>query len=326
MLDVHIHCIAEGSDGKGSFVSNKFKRSPAFRILKYFSKINRNEKNITKFFSTMLINNIEDSRYLKGAVILALDGIYDSKGKFDKNNCHYYVSNDFVANLCKNSKKMFFGASVNPTRKDAINELERVKEAGAVLVKLIPNSQNIDLSLKKYIPFFQKLEKLNLPLLSHTGYEHTLGVSNQRLGDPFRLRTALDEGVTVIAAHSGTGNWGSRKLRWLPGIKETFNEFVVLVNDYSNLYGDISAFGSPARGIYVKDVLTNEKVKERLIHGSDFPVPTIPLYFFSQLKNSERRALKKIKNPFDKDITLKKMLGFPDNVFTRATDILNLPL
>ena len=46
------------------------------------------------------------------------------------------------------------------------------------------------------------LAERKLPFLSHVGYEFSLIGKNQSVGDPDRLRPALDEGVTVIAAHA----------------------------------------------------------------------------------------------------------------------------
>lgn len=49
-----------------------------------------------------------------------------------------------------------------------------------------------------------------LPLLAHTGGEHTVPQIDPKLADPATLTGALDRGVTVIAAHcatkSGTGD------------------------------------------------------------------------------------------------------------------------
>ena len=42
----------------------------------------------------------------------------------------------------------------------------------------------------------------DVPLLSHVGYEFSLIGKDQSVGDPNRLRMALDEGVAVIAAHA----------------------------------------------------------------------------------------------------------------------------
>ncbi len=321
--DIHVHCIADGPQGKGSFVSRRFRRSIAFRVLKWFSGFRDGEEgNETAFFSDYLVRSVDSSEHLACAVVLAMDGIYGRDGTLDTDRTHYYVSNDFADGLCSGNRRMFFGASVNPCRRDALDELDRIAGKGAVLVKLLPNSQNIDLSDKRFLPYFRKLNEIGLPLLTHTGYEHTMKVYSQRLGDPARLRNALEEGVTVIAAHSGTGNWGSRKLRWLPGFKETFLEFEKLVSVYQTLYGDISAFASPARACNIRDVLGNGVVGERLINGSDFPVPCLPSYFIPPLGWTEYRRLRSIVNPFDRDIAVKRAMGFSDEVFLRAPDVI----
>jgi hypothetical protein len=40
----------------------------------------------------------------------------------------------------------------------------------------------------------------------HTGTEHSAAIASHTLSDPRLLRTALDEGCTVIAAHAGMAN------------------------------------------------------------------------------------------------------------------------
>ena len=59
------------------------------------------------------------------------------------------------------------------------------------------------------------------------------------MGDPDRLRTALDEGVTVIAAHAC-----SYGLMLYEKFIPTLHEFA---NTYPNFYCDISALTLPNR-------------------------------------------------------------------------------
>ena len=75
-------------------------------------------------------------------------------------------------------------------------------DAGAVLVKVLPNAQQFNPADPRYKPFYRALAERNLPFLSHVGYEFSLIGKDQSLGDPDRLRLALDEGATVIAAHA----------------------------------------------------------------------------------------------------------------------------
>ena len=77
--------------------------------------------------------------------------------------------------------------SINPNRRDALHEIDRCVEAGAALVKWLPNTQGIDPSDRKYKAFYRKLSDHGVPLLSHTGFEFTMKTVDQKLGDPEKL-------------------------------------------------------------------------------------------------------------------------------------------
>ena len=72
--------------------------------------------------------------------------------------------------------------------------------------KWLPPIQHIDPANQRLVPFYLRLKELGLPLLSHTGSEHSFTRARNELGDPERLRLPLSLGVTVIAAHAaGSG-------------------------------------------------------------------------------------------------------------------------
>ena len=77
-----------------------------------------------------------------------------------------------------------------------MTELERCIERGAVLMKCFPNCQNIDLADRRYDPFWMRMAEAGLPLLAHTGGEHTVPVINAAFADPKLLRRPLECGVT----------------------------------------------------------------------------------------------------------------------------------
>src|SRR2546425_2861410 len=112
------------------------------------------------------------------------------------------VSNDYVFRIAHAyPDRLWPGVSINPQRRDAIEELDRCVEAGAKLVKVLPNTQGFDPGNRKYIPFYRRLARHKIPFLSHVGYEIVLTGQDQSAGDPNKLRVPLEEGVTVIAAH-----------------------------------------------------------------------------------------------------------------------------
>ena len=65
-------------------------------------------------------------------------------------------------------------------------ELERLIESGACLVKWLPSAQNIQPDHPRCFPFYDLLAKHKVPLLSHTGGEHTLKAFPDSLSDPRR--------------------------------------------------------------------------------------------------------------------------------------------
>ena len=46
------------------------------------------------------------------------------------------------------------------------------------MMKCLPNCQNIDCSNDRFKPFWNRMAEVGLPLLAHTGGEHTLQVIN----------------------------------------------------------------------------------------------------------------------------------------------------
>jgi predicted TIM-barrel fold metal-dependent hydrolase len=103
---------------------------------------------------------------------------------------------------------MLFGASVHPYRKDALAELERCIANGAVLLKWLPIVQDFDPSDRRCIPIYEAMAHHGLPLLSHTGGERSLPNLNKDMADPMLLMSAIERGVTGIAANCGTRSRG----------------------------------------------------------------------------------------------------------------------
>ena len=82
-----------------------------------------------------LVGLLNDTPELDAGVVLAFDAVYDESGQRDEANTHLFVENDYVADLASKHQKVLFGASVHPYRSDAVAELTRCVDRGAVLVK-----------------------------------------------------------------------------------------------------------------------------------------------------------------------------------------------
>jgi predicted TIM-barrel fold metal-dependent hydrolase len=162
------------------------------------------------------------------------------------------------------------------------------------------------------------MAEARLPLLAHTGGENTLPEVNPAFADPKRLRLPLECGVTVIAAHCATRS----------GLRDPdyFADWAGMLAEFPNLYGDISAFVSLNRCAHWRDCLRPE-IEPRILHGSDFPVPSLGhrLWLRGDLKWRDFRRTQQIENPLERDWEFKRLLGFPDEVRTRAGRLLRIP-
>ena len=279
-------------------------RSPTFRLLLHYLGLPKdNPAEANEIYLQKLVNLIRDARYVQRAVVLGMDGVYDDEGRLDEKNTEFLVSNDYVFKTVERFPQYFkAGVSINPKRRDALEELQRCVHAGAVLVKVLPNSQRFNLSDKRFIPFFRSMADARIPLLCHVGYEFSLRGKEQSLGDPNNLRLPLDQGVNVIAAHGM-----SHGLFWPEKYWNTFREFV---SRYANFYWDASALSLPSRVGMLLRLRHHPEIRERMFFGTDYPLPVFayPALLVGHWKAYWR--LKKIQNPFDRYFMLLQDLGF----------------
>jgi hypothetical protein len=188
-----------------------------------------------------------------------------------------------------------------------MDELERLAEAGAVLLKLLPCVQNVDCNRLRFKRFWTRLAELGLPFLAHTGGEFFVRSCRNDLKSPLCLRLPLECGVTVIAAHCGT--------RALPWDGDHFDEFLEMRKEFPNFYGDLAALS------HITHLKSLERLRAepgRLLHGTDYPVTNaiFPSWLKGWIDQDTMTRLQAIRNPLEKKIELTKALGFPDSVFT----------
>ncbi|OHE79714.1 MAG: hypothetical protein A3G75_03690 [Verrucomicrobia bacterium RIFCSPLOWO2_12_FULL_64_8] len=221
------------------------------------------------------------------------------------------MPNDFVLRLAREHPGVLPVASIHPARADALAELERCAAAGAVALKLLPNCHNVECGLARYRRFWERAAVLGLPFIAHTGGENSVDEIRPDLADPRNLRAPLEAGMIVIAAHCGTAS----------GVfdPDYFPVFCRMLARYPNLYGDTAAFNLPNRCLRLR-ACRRSGVAERLIHGSDVPVPVFahPGLIMGLFGLRTWWRLRRIRNPLERDYQLKRAMGFPADGFTRA--------
>lgn len=314
IIDLHVHLAAIRPE-HDCFVSPRMRGGPLFGLLARTAGLGPvDARTFDDIYAAHLMQWAETSA-LDAIGVLAFDGVYDSAGRLQRERTHLYVSNDYCIQVCSRSTALLPVCSINPQRADAIEELDRVVEAGAVAIKTLPNSQGFDPAATRYTRFWQRMADHKIPLLTHTSFEHTVPPINQLFGRPERLRYALEEGVTVIAAHCA-GSGVAHPLH------EDFGTWLAMLRRHPNLYGDVSAMTSVSRFPYIHKVLSDDLARERVILGSDFPVPTSPSVFMRQLGPARVRALSAERNPLQKNLDTLRALGLPDEALHRAATLI----
>ncbi len=325
IVDMHCHTAGIGAgDTSDCFVSNELRRSWRFgHYLKTFA-VTESElhEHGDVYILTKISEAIAQSQYVAAAVVLAMDGVVGPDGVLDKPNTEFYVGNRYVGNAVKAFDNLYFGASVNPFRSNALNELDWSAANGAKLLKWLPSIQDIDPADERITPFYEKLVALKLPLLTHVGDEASFTRAQDHLADPKRLRLPLEIGVTVIAAHAATSGKNEGQ--------ENVERLATLFAEFPNLYADISTLTQINRRRYLKTVLHDSRFKGRLLYGTDHPLTNTPLVtpwqYPLNLTIAQMVSASRIQNSWDRDVTLKHLLGFPAGIFTAPSAVLNLSL
>lgn len=253
---------------------------------------------------------------LDGALLLAQDLPHDDFGDPLPDRAGFYVPNDYLLRVCRESEGRFLPAvSIHPYRRDALHALARCIEGGAKVVKLLPNCHNADCSHPRTREFWRMMAEAKLLLLAHTGGEYSVPVLRRELESPETLRLPLETGVTCIAAHGAGASapWGI----------DYADTLLALFREYPHLYADNSALASPNRAGQAR-VLLRPEVVDRVIHGTDFPIPVGAFgpWVRGMVPTSTLRRAGATPNPFARDVLIKRAMGFPPETLTRLSGLL----
>jgi hypothetical protein len=315
-IDMHVHMVGNGSQGSGCWLRLKGWHKPLAKYMLHHIGLPTGvlEGDMDRLYVERLLELIRGSS-LGAAVILAHEQVYDEEGRIMLGAGSFYVPNQYVLELASKHPEFLAGVSIHPARPDAFEELDRCLAGGAVLMKILPNCHNINCNDRRYERFWRRMAEAHLPLLAHTGGENTVQVVRKDLEDPRVLELPLQCGVTVIAAHCAT--------RSSPGDADYFSTLAEMVRRFPNLYADNSAFNLPLRGEHTRDCL-KPPFLERMLHGSDFPVPVLGIWSWLRhfIDWETYRRIERIPNVIERDYQLKRVMGFPEETFTRIHQLL----
>lgn len=314
-VDAHVHVFCWGENPADGYLSRRTRDAWLTRIVMRLTRLRHEAgQTISEKMRNRLLRQVQASS-LDYVVVLAQDAVYRADGSRDDEATHFYVSNDYVLRLAGDSQRILPGCSINPIRRDALQELERCAAAGCRLVKVHTAIQGVDPSRAAFDPFYRLARDLGVVLMFHTGYEHSCTVVSQKFTDPRKLARPLDHGGPVVAAHCGTCAF------WDP--EDYYQPFIEMMHRYDNLYGDTSVMASLIRWSSLKKLSREaESVRCRIIHGSDYPFPParLPSLWRTGLLPPERR------NPLDLDLCIKRSYALGTAYACRLLELMGISL
>lgn len=319
-IDCHVHVIGTGKHGSGCWYRPRGLTRLGEPLLLRSMGLRAADLrgDFETIYETALLAQVRASG-LDAVVVLAQEEPYRDDGTLIADTGSFYVPNDYVLGLARRHREFLPAVSIHPARRDALAELDRCIEGGAVMLKCLPNCQNMDWNDRRHRPFLERMAESGLMLLAHTGSERTMPVLRPDLATPRMLTQALEVGVTCIAAHCGTGMFALDP--------DYFDEFVAMTKRYPNLYGDNSALAGLSlrfRPSQMRRIREDEELAARILYGSDLPVPPSGLVMaaLGMMGWGDYLASREHVQPLSRDIMLKRALGFPASSETRLATLL----
>jgi hypothetical protein len=314
-IDVHAHLAGVGSGGSGCWVSPRFRRSLTFRALGRMHGMRPDSPTADADWAARLASHVRGSE-VDRAVALGFDAVCDARGEPDLARSQMVIPHGWVFRACRAHPELLPGPSVNPLRRDALDRLEECIESGAVLLKWLPSTQGIDPADPAHRPFYRRMADAGLPLLVHSGgSENTFAEVDPSLKELGRIRLPLSLGVPVIVAHLAAPVPFRRDPDQTPLLR-------ALMAEFPHLWTDNSGMNNPARSATLGRLAADPELAARTLHGSDFPVPVNAVWHLRRLGPRRVASLERIRNPLQREIAIKRALGTPDEVLTRAAGVL----
>ncbi|MGB2764269.1 MAG: hypothetical protein WBC02_10035 [Candidatus Aminicenantaceae bacterium] len=315
VIDVHVHVGLKGDKWRelGHF-SETYQNELVYEIFLLYAHIKKEDVTDIKLREKIL--EIIEHSGLDKVVCLALDHVFDLKGKPEPGLSHMWVSNEYILDLKRElPEKVEFGASVHPYDDNFLTRVKKCVDDGAVLLKWLPSAQQIDLAEEKSRKALIALAKAGpgntpLPLLLHVGPEYAVHSTDERtkpydflswtlmdkLANFFRfkkrwytpnikriyenLNAALDEGAIIIFAHCGLPYYFSGLLGKILEHSDFKSVKKYLLNTVENKFrGKCYADVSAICTPFRKAYFKKiEKLPPHLLlYGSDIPTPVFEL-------------------------------------------------
>lgn len=330
--DCHAHIIGSGDSGaSGAWATPRMDTwlHPILKIQKWFhingAGLDKNNEDIS--FVTRLAHLSSEMPAGYKTMLFAFEWSHDDAGKPIKDKSIFHIPNDYAAEIIAQHPQHFeWVASIHPYRADALDALDEAHAKGAVAMKWLASSMNIDPASPKCAKFYQRLQQLNMPIISHVGRESAVPGGDLNFNNPLKVRYILDAGVRVVMAHCASDGFDQDydNGNQLVTSFELFARMMDMPAYEKLLFGDISATTLFNHAWVLKHVLQRTDWHHRLHNGTDYPLPGVfPLISSEQFYREGMLAkehvpfLQEVRkyNAIMFDFAMKRLLRFEGNKF-----------
>ncbi len=259
-------------------------------------------------YKSALVLNIKNSKRLTKSVIFGVDGKYNQDGSFIKRDKTVCASNEDVLELFEQNRELFIPFfSINPLRVDALDLIKKYHSLGFKGAKFLQNYWEVDTNSQEFIPYYELLKELNLPLIIHVGSESSVS-TNKKFESLEMVKLPLEIGVKVVVAHMAI-SYKERSLFTAFSQNEKYfnrdyHKLIEMLKIYPNLYADLSAILTPVRAKVLPHLSKQTNIHHKLLFATDFPVPYSILFNSYDIKWRERWKISKITNHYDRYIAV----------------------
>lgn len=338
LWDVHTHLLGTGDSGSGCTVNATLSQwwHPVEMLRKRFilnaACVPADAPSVDRAYVQRLRALADEFPAGARWMLFAFDHACDDAGRPHAAHTTFHVPDAYAARIAaEHAQRFAWVASIHPYRPDALARLDAAIANGAVALKWLPSSMNIDLRDPRLRPFYDRLAATRLPVIVHCGEERAVpGAGRDELGNPLLVRAALERGVRVVVAHCASLGEALDLDQKRPLEVPAFSLFARLMDEDwgGRLLGDISVVLQTNRKPEVgRTLLKREDWHARLLHGSDYPLPGIPaavrlakLVDAGLLQAADAPALEQLRehNPLLFDLALKRLARWRGARFSAA--------
>ncbi len=347
LLDYHAHISGLGTGGTGAFVNPRMLswRHPVQHLKFRVFISGYGVRDLPRADEQAVDRLVDLIRNIGGhgkCAILAFDRHLKPDGTPDLEHTSFHVPNDYVFEVARAHPDCFHPVmSIHPYRPDALEEMDRWAGQGGRILKWLPNAMGMDPADERCIPFYERMRKHQLILLTHVGGEQAVeGEEYQKLGNPLRLRLPLKLGLRVIMAHCASLGSDVDLEDHQHSRPSSFDLFLRMMEEkqyQGRLFGELSATTQFNRQEVLATLLERTEFHARLVNGTDYPLPAINVVIQTRtlrkagyIAPHERAGLNEIYdfNPLLFDFVLKRTIRhptlgnrFPASIFTAHPDL-----